>query len=398
MKKLIYILFILVISGLFCTFFSADVMAVQDTSPESGRIFRLPYKDTGFSYNVRISFEGKEIAFKKEPDFGEKDIVRGSIPAGREGKDHICFAWDSTDRTLYLDLNRNLDLTDDPSGVFKYDNKTYTFPQLFADIPIEFLHNSVRHHYQIDVRLYGSSRHPYGNVIVRSGWQGDIELYGKKWTLTVLDNMDGVIEEKDSFFLHPVREDGAQQNDMSFINMFSIQPELFFDGHGYDISYDIESGETETELKATFTETHPDCTQLTIDGQYIKRLILIENKNNRAPSVILDSPGTTVMIPARTYESQRVIVDSDDSLGFYYADFSKKLSVTGQGAVTLKAGAPLINSVKAIPNGRFLQLQYQLNGNGGELYRQVNTNFQKAPKYAIYHKDTMITSGSFRYG
>ena len=171
MKKLIYILFILVSAGLFCTYYSADVSAVQDMSPKSGNIFRLPYKDTGFSYSVQIPFKGKEIAFKKEPDFGEKDIVRGSLPAGREENDHICFAWDSTDRTLYLDLNRNLDLTDDPSGVFIHDKSKYSYPQLFTDIPIEFLRDSVRHHYRVDVNLYGSSRHPNGYVNVRSGWQ-----------------------------------------------------------------------------------------------------------------------------------------------------------------------------------------------------------------------------------
>ena len=57
MKKLFYILNIFISAGLFYIYYSTDVPAQQIPSPESGYIFRLAYKNTGFNNTISIPFD-----------------------------------------------------------------------------------------------------------------------------------------------------------------------------------------------------------------------------------------------------------------------------------------------------------------------------------------------------
>ena len=54
--------------------------------------------------NEQLRNEGKEVTFKKEPDFGDSEIIRGALSIGKDERASICFAWDVSERKLYLDL------------------------------------------------------------------------------------------------------------------------------------------------------------------------------------------------------------------------------------------------------------------------------------------------------
>lgn len=84
--------------------------------------FRLEYRDSGFRHRMPV-MRKDTLVFKKEPALKGKKVVRGALLAGRDRDDFLGLACDKEARILYLDLNGNLDLTDDVeasySGTFE---------------------------------------------------------------------------------------------------------------------------------------------------------------------------------------------------------------------------------------------------------------------------------------
>ena len=88
-------------------------------SASGGETFNLEYVEDGFRLGVAADVLTDTQRFEKEPDLGERAIVRGRLLTGTGEDSWTGFAWDRSKGTLYLDLNRNRDLTDDPEGVFQ---------------------------------------------------------------------------------------------------------------------------------------------------------------------------------------------------------------------------------------------------------------------------------------
>jgi len=87
----------------------------SEVSGPNSYMFDLEYVPSGQSLQVHWL---DRVSFEKEPDFGGRKVAKGLIPTGSEEKDYIGYACDLKKGKLYLDLNRNRDLTDDPNGVF----------------------------------------------------------------------------------------------------------------------------------------------------------------------------------------------------------------------------------------------------------------------------------------
>lgn len=85
----------------------------------------LEYKEVSFSLSQWYrEVRARSDAFKKEPPFGRNSVTRGMLPLGEGGTNEMAFAWNRTAGVLYFNLNRNLDLTDDPAGVFTSDHRS----------------------------------------------------------------------------------------------------------------------------------------------------------------------------------------------------------------------------------------------------------------------------------
>ena len=412
---------------LFGTSFISGVSAVQDNSQDL-HTFNLSYKDDGFSLRVHIRIEGSEIAFKKEPDFGEHEIVYGALPTGREKKDYLCFALDATDKRLYLDLNRNLDLTDDPAGIFVgFDRKNHanswrlmTFKNIHLDVPGSL--TSLQ--YRIDLRFNKVGKQITLSATVRSGWQGDVGFDEKLWRMSVVDNMDGSINHRDIIILRP-NTDTINNNKQSSLSkkdyikkaiykaqtslsyQLPVTRNLFFNGHNFDLAFNFASSDENKKLTVHFTEKHPPLGKLILEGEHIKRLTLEQgNTNEDDVLVILDSPPPEVHIPAGTFIKQKVILETKQSKGQISSECRQKLLISEEKPATLKIGGPLNNSIKISRNGPYLKLDYVLVGNGEEPYhRQVQAlpaqfvaDRKSPPQFAVYNGDKKIASGSFEYG
>ena len=371
----------------------------HDDAAEIRQIVRLPFREYGgLALYKNVPLDGKDIVFRKEPDYNGHEIVRGDLPIGHDKKDHLCFAWDSTERKLYLDVNRNLDLTDDPSGVYYSYNKNKFF-DFFKGIRIVSYpgHNPAQ--YLLDIRLQRNNVKEFCNVMVCSGWQGAVKLYGRTWWIGIVDNLDGIIDSEDSIIVQPVAKVG-KKIPAGFLDFdrIPVPDNLFFGGHTYKLSFTIESGEAGGDVAVSFTETHPHMGELTIDGSHIKRLYLAQSSGENLTFAMFDSPGKTVHIPAGTYDQQRIILAGEDSLGVFYAIRNRDIIVSAEKPATVRLGAPLNNSVSVKRRGSDLLINYQLLGAEGEVYTQAMRNTDNPPQFAAFLGGRKIASGSFRYG
>jgi hypothetical protein len=75
--------------------------------------FTLKPVSAGIRFSVYPDLDKHEMVFKSEPLGLGADTVGGAFVLGSESGDLIGFAWDKSHAVLYIDTNRNLDLTDD---------------------------------------------------------------------------------------------------------------------------------------------------------------------------------------------------------------------------------------------------------------------------------------------
>ena len=84
-------------------------------------------------------------AFRKEPPLASRGVFRGLLLWGTRPEQAMPFIWDKGRGRLYLDLNRNRDLTDDPKGILasasRDDSQIFTnihlvFPTTAGDRPV----------------------------------------------------------------------------------------------------------------------------------------------------------------------------------------------------------------------------------------------------------------------
>jgi len=384
--------------------YCSSAFGAHEPAGQTRHVFRLQYKDSGFSVPVHIDLEGKDIVFKKEPAFGGDKVVRGSLPTGKDKKEFIGFACDLTARKLHLDLNRNLDLTDDPAGTFQ--GRIIDPPaglQLprhlrFEKVQFQVVQGSVPVPYVIDIQIMAFTQRPLIDVTVRSGWQGEIELYGKKRILGVTDNLSGIIETDDHLHL---RQGGGSETlvtPWSYADRLFVPHNLFFGGHAYDLAFAFEPGTVGTELVTTFTETHPALGELKITGQSIKRIKLEQGKQGWKTTVVLDSPVARVLVPVGTYDQAKLCLDGGEAAGAFYS-VVEEVVVSGKEPAQLNGGGPLNHRVTMRRRGTSLNMDYALVGIGGERYERITPNpEQPAPTFAIYRSTDKVASGSFEYG
>jgi len=235
-------------------------------------------------------------------------------------------------------------------------------------------------------------------VNVRSGWQGDIGLYGRKWQLRVVDNLDGIIGPDDILTLRPYKEDQEEPVEFSSYDRLHPPQRIFFDGHDYDLAFGFEPGAGGSQLVASFKVSQSPLGTLEMNGSHIRRLILREEKDRDSSVILLDSPGSKVLVPARVYDRQRIFLDGGEIFAVLYANSRNEISVIRDKVTPLKLGIPLTHTVEMSRHGTELMLDYRLVGVGGEKYVNFGKDFDNRPAFTIYRGKKQIASGSFEYG
>ncbi len=163
--------------------------SVPSSAPSSNAVVAaLDYQESDYSVgNWGVSVTVQTAPFKKEPAAATGKIIRGVLNFGG-ASNSIPFLWQRDAGKLYLDLNGNRDLTDDPSGVFTAPAARPVSYQTFTNVHLFFNTASGRCPVLADISFYDFGLQPMCITAVRSFWQGKVTLQGRDWQAGIVQN------------------------------------------------------------------------------------------------------------------------------------------------------------------------------------------------------------------
>ena len=362
----------------------------QTTQELKTHEFNLPLAtdDPGLLLRMEIDFDKKPV-FTTKPDFKGSEIIYGYMKTG-DDKFDIPFAWDFSTATLYIDANRNADLTDDTDAVFRTEEG---IRQEFEDIKLNLSYLSTTLPLTVSISLNKFDEYTYGSASLVYGFKQNITLDNKKYKLLVTDNLDGQLNKEDLFTILP-----RDPNNMLLTQMCSVYlPErLFLEGKCYECLFEYRVDDFDKlSVDATFTEVPIICALVQINAKFIERLVLVGGDITS----ILFQPRDTISVPVGTYECLDICLAASDRLLIASNNpRTLELTIGDTEVVDFKGGDPLKPSVEILRRaGRNLTLSYELKGSAGESYPS-NFDYEKPPIFEAYKGEKLIASGEFEYG
>ncbi len=375
---------------------------VLSSVPSSNAITALlDYQETDYSViNWGVSLTTQTIPFRKEPAAAPGKIIRGVLNFGGDSSNSIPFVWQRDAGKLYLDLNRNQDLTDDPEGAFSARGFRPTSYQTFTNVHLLFNTASGRCRVLADINFQDYGSRPGCDLAVRSFWQGKLTLQGRDWQAGLVQN---VLNPSGSFENSRLLLRSWEKRNESF-SAYNNSPatvpfsrKIFIDGHAYQLDLAARPPDGEARPALQFTEQSVPLGELKITGNFIQRLVL----SGGSHLVVLDQPAASVQVPTGSYNQCDILLEQNGAKAFNNSSQSqagRRISVDDKAPAVLNAGGPLTNSVIASRHGQDLRLDYRLVGAGGETYQLANQNRSRPPEFAIYKGDKKIASGKFEFG
>jgi hypothetical protein len=359
----------------------------------------LDYQEVSFSLSQWYhAVSARSGAFKKEPPFGRNSVTRGMLPLSGGVTNEMAFAWDRTAGVLYFDLNRNLDLTDDPAGVFTNDHRYGLNYQRFTKVHVPLKTPAGICQALVDLNCYGYGGITY-NALLRSYWQGKVTLQGAEWQIGLVTQPfeQQAFFEGGSLLLRPWSEHNQPiSNESGSLETFPFSQKVFVGNHAYQLRGTVEPQGNVPRVRVQFTEQTPAMGDLKITGVSVQRVTL----EGGDYTVVMDRPDAVVKVPVGSYQRFNACLKKGElearlNRGEEMAD--KRLVISAQEPLVLPVGGPLTNSVSVIRQGRKLSLNYELVGAGGT-YQLVNQDRLHPPEFTVYLGDTKIASGKFEFG
>ena len=360
--------------------------------------FELAWQAEGFSDFMEASLDRSE-PFSKEPDLGSRDVLRGELSFGPSGhEEQMGFVWDKLEGKLYVDLNRDGDLTNDPNGVLISDEprQSQYYHQNFPVFPLSFSMDLGVHHYRLraSMQSYGN-RYKHAQFYVDSGYSGKTELCGKQWMVSVNDKLTGAIQQGNQ--LSVFSTDKSVSNS---INLLPLPKSIFLDGRCYDVSFDFKKSENPSpSLWCTLREKTVPTGTLQIESKWVHRLVL----GNGELLIVPEPVEGAAIVPTGNFRVQQCNLKYDKEKPVISPTRlnEMKVVVSETGENVLRIGGPLDSQVKIQRMGKVLKFDYELVGAGGEKYDvQQITNYDndKKSSVTIYKGDMQVGSGSFEFG
>jgi hypothetical protein len=370
--------------------------------------FQLHYRENFGLAFLHIRILSHPNAFPKEPPLGNAEVFRGIICLPKHSGPSIPLIGDKTQRRLYVDRNRNGDLTDDPS--FQAKGEKDVLCQYFENVVIASPQGPEAGLWNVTVLLSkpGSTGRDPDAGYVQSAWVGEVNLHGNKWQMAIQDDLDGQITPRDKMFVvepgffDVEREPNALMNILSR-EALSPMRKIWLDGESYDLSFRLGPGEKGGVLNAVFTESPSPAQECEIAGTGIAQLLLKSagsDKDQPGTLALFRKPGRTIRVPPGEYYA-RVYLDGGPDLGMAWFDGfnSKQTFRIGPGAsAVLNLGGPLKPTLYAQRTRSNLSMTYSLEGVGKDRYDFLRKTEIAVPKVTIYKGNRQIAAGNFNFG
>jgi hypothetical protein len=266
-------------------------------NPQSGQVqtVQLEHSEVGYSFvNWEVPVVARSAPFTKEPALDSSKVIRGTFQPGGSASNSIAFAWDRAAGKLYLDLNRNLDLTDDPAGVFECREKNYSrYYQTFTSVHLPCKTLSGNRELLMDLNLYNYGSRPGCTAALRSFWQGKVTLPGADWQAGIVENPFDKSNPLNGGYLllRPWAERNKPFNTSpGSLDAFPFSRMLFVQNRAYQLDCTNESQGDSSRLRLQFTGQQPALGELKITGNFIQRMIL----HGDPYLVVIDQPEPVV--------------------------------------------------------------------------------------------------------
>jgi hypothetical protein len=337
--------------------------------------------------------------FKKEPVLSKDGVIRGSLDVGQDATNRLAFIWDRSHGKLYLDLNRNEDLTDDPAGVFQAEGKGDS--QTFKGIRTALKTASGVHSFLLDVSLtgYGNELMTFGNVNLRSYWQGKLTWQGQDYEIGLIEDTRegwGGDEASQGPFL-VLRPWAARAQPLELptgtADALRLPTRLFWRNRAMRLTprFDTAAGQERCQLE--LREEQPSLGELKVTGSMVHRLVL---QNDRGYTVVLEAPDSSVKIPVGSYRAKSIWIKQGEATACQRT--GRSLTISEKSPTVFLAGGPLTNSVTAKRRGKYLVLDYSLIGADGGAYQLSKDDPLHPPAFTIFHNGKKVATGQFAFG
>jgi hypothetical protein len=352
----------------------------------------VPYELGSVNWNL-----GKtNKPFLKEPELSQQHVFRSALRFGKGTNNAFALIWDQPKRKLYLDLNRNLDLTDDSAGVFSSTNKG--FRQFFTDVALPLTAAPGRSPAMVDLWLSADAdgRWLQAHLTSRSLWQARVALGGEEWQVAAVDNLFGSEGPAAAEFL--LLRPWAVRTNRVYLHSpaYGIVPfpnQLFWLGRAFHLDRRIETGGEYPVCKLEFTPQQPPLTELKLSGEFLCYAVL---RATNGYTVVLHGPAGTVKVPQGVYSVGTAWLKQGAAEAFRGGYPPRVVKATM--ATNLSLGGPLTNWLTAERYGRKLVMSCEVKGAGGESYRLAQEDRGKPPQFTVYHGGKKVLSDKFQYG
>lgn len=342
-----------------------------------------------------LRFDLQSGRFRKEP-VAQRRVIRGSIFAGAI---RTACLWAQTERKLYLDLNGNGDLTDDPEGVFISAGDMSGHAQQFHRVMVPSRIAMHRRRAVMDLTLIEVRNRIHCSATLRSLWLGQMEFDGEEWQLGVIDSVfnSGAANHSHLLMRPRAHRDRPFNAAEASADTFPYATRLFVHQRAFQLNA-TESDGGEPRLRIELTPQQPALGELRVSGRFIRRLTLLGGPF----LVVLDGPEGVIRVPVGSYSTPKISL-SDGSVAArprttYRRPASQRINVTESAAVELAGGGPLKNVVLASRRGDLLHLEHRLVGVEGESYTLENIDRSKPPEFVVYQNGRKIGTGKFEFG
>ncbi len=366
--------------------FCAGIQAQDESEAADAHAFILRPVETGFFVSPEGVGRGDEVAFKQEPAYAGDKVYRRALRFGSEPADFIGVAYDVAADKLYIDRNRNLDLTDDGPAIAA-DDRHGSRSGVFSEVVIELIHGGIPIQYTLDINFYGDYFYP----VVRSGWSGEIELAGRTCEMGIADNLDGLFDRKNTFVFE---HDGHREarRDYGRKDELPLPKWLHFEGQSYLIESALRVLDDATVLAVSLIPITDDVMEIAFKGQHVSRVLLRDHDDKDYGYGLLDWPASAMRIPKGVYTPYRV-----DLLDSFYGWPRGVARLEPDGILTLQTGGPVRQEVSVRRAGAYLNLDYALRGVDKTSYRP-DLAYQNSARFAVYRGDRKVGGAQFEYG
>lgn len=393
-KFLISIIFILILSGM-------SAAGMITTSTLENQIFFLEPKDSGGTariyYDLNTSFG---IDFKKTPeDMKSGKIYYHILKPGTDESHSVPMAWNKDKGLLYIDVNGNMDITDDPGNRHESSERGRPNYANFNNVTIPVIINDETVDYNCNFTFYDYNRgFSRFYVFVQNSWSEDIILGNEKVTLTISDNLDGELKKDkseyntDRFSIY-FNNENFEGNPVIFSDL-SFSDSLYLRDTAWNVKYEFVPLDNDVYLKATFEKKSPETASINLPGKYIRQI-----QFDGTWFALYPRPPEKITIPAGSYPERKVVLQKAGSDKSALSDDSGRISTFDPGtSITLKTGGPLSPMINYQQDSSRITFSYQLKGIGGETYSPVNIDYSSPPRLEIYSGDELIQSAAFQFG